>query len=39
MPIVAGHPDSPQAAAFGTVATELDNVLQESGDNDELTIL
>ena len=39
VPIVAGHPDSPQAAAFGSVASELDNVLQESGEEDELTIL
>ena len=39
VPIVAGHPDSPQAGAFGAVATELDIVLQASGDDDELTIL
>lgn len=39
VPIVAGHPESPQAAAFGAVATELDTVLQESGEEDELTIL
>ena len=39
VPIVAGHPDSPQTAAFAGVAAELDKVLQESGDDDELTIL
>ena len=39
VPIVAGHPDSPQAGAFGAVASELDTVLQESGEEDELTIL
>ncbi len=39
VPIVAGHPDSPQSAAFGAVATELDKILLESGEEDELTIL
>ncbi len=39
VPIVAGHPESPQASAFGVVATELETVLQESGEEDELTIL
>lgn len=39
VPIVAGHPDSPQSAAFGTVATKLEEVLQESGEEEELTIL
>lgn len=39
VPIVAGHPESPQSAAFGAAATELDKVLLESGDDDELTIL
>lgn len=39
VPIVAGHPDSPQAGAFGTVATKLNDILQESGEEDELTIL
>lgn len=39
VPIVAGHPESPQAAAFGAVATKLEEVLQESGEEDELTIL
>ena len=39
VPIVAGHPESPQSAAFGAVATELDTVLQDSGEDDELTIL
>ncbi len=39
VPIVAGHPDSPQSAAFGAVATELEKILLESGEEDELTIL
>lgn len=39
VPIVAGHPDSHQAEAFGDVASALDQVLKESGDEDELTIL
>ena len=39
VPIVAGHPESPQSEAFGTVAQELESVLDESGDDDELTIL
>lgn len=39
VPIVAGQPESPQTAAFGAVATELDTVLQDSGEDDELTIL
>lgn len=39
VPIVAGHPDSHQAGAFGDVASMLDQVLKESGDEDELTIL
>ena len=39
VPIVAGHPESPQSEAFGTVAQELTSVLEESGDDDELTIL
>lgn len=39
VPIVAGHPESPQSEAFGTVAHELESVLEESGDDDELTIL
>ena len=39
VPIVAGHPESPQSEAFGTVAQELETVLEESGDDDELTIL
>ena len=39
VPIVAGHPESPQAAAFGSAAVELDTVLQESGEENELTIL
>lgn len=39
VPIVAGHPDSPQAEAFGTVAAELATVLAASDDEDELTIL
>lgn len=39
VPIVAGHPDSHQAGAFGDVAAALDQVLKESGDEDELTIL
>ena len=39
VPIVAGHPESPQSEAFGTVAQELESVLEESGEDDELTIL
>ena len=39
VPIVAGHPESPQSDAFGAVAQELEAVLAESGDDDELTIL
>ena len=39
VPIVAGHPESPQSEAFGAVAKELETVLEESGDEDELTIL
>ena len=39
VPIVAGHPESPQSEAFGTVASELTTVLEESGEEDELTIL
>lgn len=39
VPIVAGHPDSHQAEAFGDVASALDEVLKESGDEDALTIL
>ena len=39
VPIVAGHPESPQSEAFGTVAQELETVLAESDDDDELTIL
>ncbi len=39
VPIVAGHPESPQSGAFGTVASELAAVLEESGEEDELTIL
>ncbi len=39
VPIVAGHPDSHQAEAFGVVASMLEQVLAESGDEDELTIL
>lgn len=39
VPIVAGHPESPQAASFGSVATELEKVLLDSGEEDELTIL
>ena len=39
VPIVAGHPESPQSEAFGAVATELATVLEESGEEDELTIL
>ena len=39
VPIVAGHPESPQSGAFGTVAAELATVLEESGEEDELTIL
>lgn len=39
VPIVAGHPESPQSGAFGEVASELATVLEESGEEDELTIL
>ena len=39
VPIVAGHPDSHQAETFSDVAAALDQVLKESGDEDELTIL
>ena len=39
VPIVAGHPESPQSEAFGAVAQELETLLAESGDEDELTIL
>ena len=39
VPIVAGHPESPQSEAFGVVAKELGVVLEESGEEDELTIL
>lgn len=39
VPIVAGHPESPQSGAFGEVASELAAVLEESGEEDELTIL
>ena len=39
VPIVAGHPESPQSEAFGAVAQELETVLEESDDEDELTIL
>ena len=39
VPIVAGHPESPQSEAFGAVAKELGVVLEESGEEDELTIL
>ena len=39
VPIVAGHPESPQSEAFGAVAAELAAVLEESGEEDELTIL
>ncbi len=39
VPIVAGHPESPQSGAFGEVAQELESVLEESDDDDELTIL
>ncbi len=39
VPIVAGNPDSPQSAAFGAVATELEKVVLEAGEEDELTIL
>ena len=39
VPIVAGHPESPQSEAFGAVAAELEAVLAESGEEDELTIL
>ncbi len=39
VPIVAGHPESPQSEAFGSVGSELAAVLEESGEEDELTIL
>ena len=39
VPIVAGNPESPQSEAFGEVANELVTVLEESGEEDELTIL
>ncbi len=39
VPIVAGNPESPQSEAFGGVAAELVTVLEESGAEDELTIL
>lgn len=39
VPIVAGHPESPQSEAFGAVAAELTTVLEEGGEEDELTIL
>ena len=39
VPIVAGHPESPQSEAFGEVAKALAAVLEESGEEDELTIL
>lgn len=39
VPIVAGHPDAPQTAAFGSVASALEKALMESGEEDELTIL
>ena len=39
VPIVAGDPESPQSEAFGVVAKELGVVLEESGEEDELTIL
>lgn len=39
VPIVAGHPESPQSEAFATVAAALGTVLAESGEEDELTIL
>ncbi len=39
VPIVAGHPDSPQSEAFGTAAMELQTVLKESGEEEELKIL
>ncbi len=39
VPIVAGHPESPQSKAFGSVVSKLDQVLLETGDDDELTIL
>ena len=39
VPIVAGHPESPQSEAFGAVAKELGVVLEESGEENELTIL
>ncbi len=38
VPIVAGHPESPQSEAFGKVATALDAVLEASREEDELTI-
>ena len=39
VPIVAGHPNSPQAEVFGDVASTLDKLLKERGDEDELAIL
>ncbi len=39
VPIVAGHPDSPQAVAFGSVASALEETLMDSDVEDELTIL
>ena len=39
VPIIAGHPESPQSEAFGAVAKKLGVVLEESGEEDELTIL
>ena len=39
VPIVAGNPTSPQSGAFGDAANELVSVLEESGEEDELTIL
>lgn len=39
VPIVAGHPESPQSEAFGAVAKELEAVLEERSEEDELTIL
>ena len=39
VPIVAGNPASPQSEAFGDTANELVTVLEERGEEDELTIL
>ena len=39
VPIVAGHPESPQSKAFDFIVSELDKVLLEGGEEDELTIL